>query len=320
MKRIAYVWFLLCLAFSAVAQDWPAKPVKFVVPFPPGGSVDPLARLLAGKLSESLKQQFIVENKPGASGSIGTAQVVAAAADGYTFVVVFETHAVNPALMPKLPFDTLKDLAPVMLIGTAPIAIATQTAKPYRTFPDVIAAAKAKPESLAFGTIGNGSLGHLTMVLVEDAAGISLLHVPYKGGGAMIPDAIGGQLELAVASVAAIAPHVKSGKLRPLAITGDKRSQAMPDVPTLAELGFKGFSAHSWWGVFAPASTAQPIIQKLNAELAKVLHRPEVQSTLIDTLGMDLAISTPEALQKWTVSEMQRWGKVVRENHNIKLD
>lgn len=320
MKRIAQLCLFLCISFSATAQDWPARPVKFVVPFPPGGAVDPLARLLAEKLTESLKREFVVENKPGASGSIGTAQVVKAPADGYTFVFAFESHAVNPSLMPGLPYDTLKDLAPVMLIGTAPVAIAVPVAKPYKTLADVVAAAKAKPDSVSFGSIGNGSLGHLTMVLVEQAAGISLVHVPYKGAGAMIPDAIAGHVDLAVASVAALAPQVRSGKLRALAVTGNHRSRAMPTVPSLAQLGFKGLSANCWWGVFAPAGTAPPIIHELNAELAKALRRFEVQSTLRNTLGMDLVISTPEALQQWTVSEMERWGKVVRENRGIRLD
>jgi tripartite-type tricarboxylate transporter receptor subunit TctC len=310
---------LACFSCCAFAQDWPAKPVKLVVPFPPGGSVDPLARLLGAKLTDNLKQQFIVENLPGASGSIGTARVAKGPADGYNFVVVFDTHAVNPALIPNMQFDTLKDLAPVMLVGTAPMAIATQPAKPYKSFADVIAAAKAKPDSVSFGSIGNGSLGHLTMILVQQSAGVKLVHVPYKGGGPMTIDTMGGQVELGVGSVAVIAPHVKSGKLRAIAVTGDKRSPSMPDIPTLAEQGFKGFSALAWWGIFAPAATPKPILNKFHAELLKVLNNNEVKKTLTETLGMDLIASSPEALQKWTAGEMQRWGKVVQDN-NIKAD
>ena len=171
MLRIATALILLCAAFGAPAQDWPSRPVTFVVPFPPGGSVDPLARLLGAKLNDALKQQFIVENKPGASGSIGTASVAKSPPDGYTFVVVFDTHAVNPTLIANMQFDTAKDLAPVMLVGTAPMAIATHPAKPYKNFGDVIKAAKAKPDTITFGSIGNGSLGHLTMILVQQAAG-----------------------------------------------------------------------------------------------------------------------------------------------------
>ena len=311
------------LALAAVApvsaQDWPTKPVKFIVPFPPGGSVDPLARLVGVKLSESMKQQFIVENKPGASGSIGAAQVAKSPADGYTFLFVFDTHAVNPSLIPNLPFDTTKDLAPVMLVGTAPMAIATATAKPYKTFGDVIAAAKAKPDTVTFGSIGNGSLGHLTMILVQQAANIKLVHVPYKGGGPMTADAIGGQTDLAIGSVAVITPHVKGGKLRAIAVTGQRRSHALPDVVSLSEQGFPGFLALAWWGVFAPAGTPKPIMDKFHAELVKALNQPDVRKTLTETLGMDLVVSTPDALQKFLQAEMARWGKVVKDN-NIRPD
>jgi tripartite-type tricarboxylate transporter receptor subunit TctC len=306
-------------AFPAAAQQWPTKPVRLVVPFPPGGSVDPLARSLGVKLSESLGQQFIVENKPGASGSMGTAFAAKSPPDGYTFVVVFDTHAVNPTLIPNMPFDTAKDLVPVMLVGTAPMAVATNASKPYKNFGDVVKAAKAKPDTVTFGSIGNGSLGHLTMILVQQAAGAQLVHVPYKGGGPMTQDALGGQIELAIGSVAVISPHVKGGKLRAVAVTGDKRSQSMPDVPALAEQGFPGFSALAWWGVFAPAGTPKPIIDKLHAELQKALTAPDVRKTLTETLGMDIVAASPEATQKFLLAEMARWGKVVKDN-GIKPD
>jgi len=321
MIRSRWPLFALCCAALAilasapvVAQNWPTKPVKFVVPFPPGGSVDPLARLMAARLSESLGQSFIVENKAGASGSIGTSFVAKSAPDGYTFVFVFDTHAVNPTLIPDMPFDTVKDLAPVMLIGTAPMAIATAPSKPYKNFADVISAAKAKPDTISYGSIGSGSLGHLTFTLVQQAGGFKVVHIPYKGGGPMVTDALGGQTELAIGSVAVLATHVKGGKLRALAVTGDKRSSAMPDVPTLAEQGFPGFSAVAWWGVFAPAGTPKPIIDKLNAELAKAINQPDLKKQLTEQLGMDLVVSTPEALQEWTVGQIARWGKVVKDN------
>ena len=301
------------------AQTWPTKPVRFIVPFPPGGSVDPLARMVGVKLGESLGQQFIVENKPGAAGSIGAAFAAKAPPDGYTFLFVFDTHAVNPSLIPNLPYDTLKDLAPVMLVGTAPMAVATNASKPYKSFGDVVAAAKAKPDTVTYGSIGNGSLGHLTMILVQQAAGIKLVHVPYKGGGPMTQDALGGQIDLAIGSVAVITPHVKGGKLRGVAVTGDKRSHALPDVPTLAEQGFKGFSALAWWGIFAPAGTPAPIMDKFHGELVKAFNQPDVRKTLTEQLGMDLVVSSPQAQQKWLTDEMQRWGKVVRDN-NIKPD
>ena len=306
-------------ALPAVAQSWPTKPVTFVVPFPPGGSVDPLARLLGARLSASLGQQFLVENKTGASGSIGTGQVAKSTPDGYTFVVVFDTHAVNPSLIPNLPFDTVKDLAPVMLVGTAPMVIVTSPNKPYKTIADVIRAAKAKPDAMNYGSVGSGSLGHLTMMLVQQAGGIKAVHVPYRGGGPMMADAIGGQLETGIASVAAVGANVKGGKLRALVTTGEKRSHTMPDVPTLAEQGFPGLSAVAWWGVLAPAGTPRPIIEKLNAELAKALNLPDLNKQLTEQLGMDLVISSPEGLQKWIVGEIDRWTKVVRDN-NIRAD
>lgn len=310
---------LAAAPLGAVAQDWPSKPVKFVVPFPPGGSVDPLARLAGAKLGEALKQQFVVENRTGAGGSVGTAYVAKSPADGYTFVFVFDSHAVNGALIPNLPFDTAKDFAPVMLVGTAPYAIATAASKPWKNFTDVVAASKAKPESVSVGSIGNGTLGHLLLVMAQQQAGVKMTHVPYKGGGPMTQDMLGGQIELGVGSVALLTPHVRGGRMRAVAVAGDKRSAALPDVPTLIEQGYPGLTAHAWWGIFAPAGTPKPIIDKLNAELVKVYNLPDVRKTLTETLGMDLVVSTPEQLQQWNAAEMQRWGRIVKDN-NIRAD
>ncbi len=304
---------IVVLSTSAAAQDWPNKQVIFVVPFPPGGSVDQLARLVSVKLTDSFKQQFIVETKPGASGSVGAAQVAKSPANGYTFLFVFDTHAVNPALIPNLPFDTAKDFAPVMLVGTSPNAIVTSTSKPYKNFADVISVAKARPDAVTFGSIGSGSVGHLMMILVQQAASIRLIHVPYKGGPPMTQDVMGGQIEIGIASVPILTPFVKGGRLRGIAVTGDVRTHAMPDVPTLAEQGFKGITALAWWGIFAPAGTPKSILDKFHAELEKVFNQPDVRKTLTETLGMDLHASSPEALQKWLTGEMSRWGAMVKE-------
>lgn len=311
------------LALSAVAavshaQDWPSKPVKFVSPYPPGGSVDPLARLFAAKLTESLKQQFIVENRTGASGIIGTEHVAKSAPDGYTFVFIFDTHAVHKALNPKLGFDPLKDFAPVMIVGTAPMAITTGSTKPYKSFADVLAAAKAKPDTVTLGNVGNGSLAHLTTIVINQAAGVKFVPVPYKGGGPLSTDLIGGQVELAMASTAAQAQHVRSGRMRALVLTGEKRSRTMPDVPTLTELGIP-VAAYAWWGILAPAGTPRPIIGKLHAELVKAIRLPEVNKMLTETLGMDVVALSPEDTQKWIAEQMTRWGKVVQDN-NIRIE
>ncbi len=319
VSNVFVLIFISLVTAAASAQDWPAKTVKFVSPYPPGGSVDPLARLFGAKLGDSLKQQFIVENRTGASGIIGTDYVAKSAPDGYTFVFIFDTHAVHQALNPKLPFDPVKDFAPVMIVGTAPMAITTAAGKPYKSFADVIAAAKAKPDSVTIGNVGNGSLAHLTTVILNQAAGIQLVPVPYKGGGPLSIDLMGGQVELGMASTAAQAQHVRGGKMRALVLTGDKRSHTMPDVPTLAEAGVPGVSAHAWWGILAPAGTPRPIIDKLHAELVKAIKLPDVNKTLTETMGMDIIAASPEATQRFILGEMQRWGKVVKEN-NIRAD
>jgi tripartite-type tricarboxylate transporter receptor subunit TctC len=307
------VLLLASLSFPVFSQDWPTKVVKFVSPYPPGGSVDPLARLFAGKLSESLKQQFIVENRTGASGIVGTDYVAKSAPDGYTFVFIFDTHSVHQALNPKLSFDPVKDFAPVMIVGTAPMAITTGTMKPYKSFADVLAAAKAKPDTVTLGNVGNGSLAHLTTIVLNQAAGIKLVPVPYKGGGPLSLDLMGGQVELGMASTAAQAQHVRGGKMRALALTGDKRSHTMPEVPTLKELGVD-VVAHAWWGILAPAGTPRPIIDKLVSELNKAIKLPEVNKVLTETQGMDVVALGPEATQKFIVEQISRWGRVVKEN------
>ena len=306
-------------ALSAHAQSFPSKPVRFIVPFPPGGSVDPLARLIGAKLTAALGQQFIIDNRTGGSGTIGTAIAAKANPDGYTYLFVFDTHAVNPLLIPKLPFDTLKDFAPVMLVGHAPYAIVTQTAKPYKTMTDVVNAAKAKPDTLTYGTVGAGSLGHLALTMAQQAGGFKIVHVPYKGGGPMTAAMLGGQIEIGIGSTALVAPIVRDKRVRALATTGDKRASALPDAPTLIEEGYKGVSAHAWWGIFAPARSPKPILDKFHAETVKVLNQPDVRKHLVEQLGMELVISSPADLQKWTVNEYTRWARVIREN-NIKPD
>ena len=309
--------FLLLISLPVAAQDWPNKPVKFVSPYPPGGSVDPLARTFGAKLGESLKQNFIVENRTGASGIIGTDYVAKSPPDGYTFVFIFDTHAVHQALNPTLPFDPVKDFQPVMIVGYAPMAITTGAQKPYKNFQDVLAAAKSGA-GVTLGNVGNGSLAHLTTIVLNQASGAKFLPVAYKGGGPLSTDVIGGHVELAMASTAAQAQHVRGGKMRALVLTGDKRSHTMPDVPTLKELGID-VVAHAWWGILAPAGTPRPIIDKLVIELRKAIALPEVSKMLQETQGMEVIALGPDATQKWIVDNIARWGKVVKDN-NIRAE
>lgn len=316
---IAAAFAAVLAAAPAAAQDWPTKPVRFIVPFPPGGSVDPLARLVGGKLGEALKQQFVVENRPGAGGSIGTGHAAKSAPDGYTYVFVFDSHGVNQALIPNLAFDTAKDLAPVMLVGRAPYAIATAAAKPWKSFAEVVAASKAKPESVSIGSIGNGTLGHLTLVTAQQMGGFRIVHAPFAGGGPMNQNILGGQIDMGIGSIALLTPQVRGGRMRAVAVAGEQRVAAFPDVPTLIEQGFPGLTAYAWWGIFTPAGTPKPIIDRMHAELVKVFNLPEVRKTLTEGMGMELIVSTPEALQQWTLAEMAKWGKVIKDN-NIRVD
>ena len=321
IKACAVTMFVAALlplsAVAATNAEFPSKPVRFIVPFPPGGTVDPLARLIGARLSNALGQQFIVDNRTGGSGTIGTGIAAKANPDGYTYVFVFDTHAVNPALIPNLPFDTLKDLAPVMLVGRAPYGIITPPAKPYKTMGDVVRAAKAKPDTLTYGTVGAGSLGHLALTLAGQSGGFKLVHVPYKGGGPMTVAVIGGQIDLGIGSTALVTPFANDGRMRVLATTGDARSVTLPNVPTLIEEGYKDVTAYAWWGIFAPARTPPAIINKLHSEMVKVLNLPDVRRHLGEQLGMELMVSTPAELQKWTAAELERWSKVIRDN-NIK--
>jgi tripartite-type tricarboxylate transporter receptor subunit TctC len=318
VSRFSAVVFMgasLLAAAPAPAQkpDWPVRPVRFIVPFPPAGSVDPLARLVAARLTPALGQQFIVDNRPGASGTLGTALAAKANPDGYTFVFVFDSHAVNPSLYPNLPFDTAKDLVPVMLVATAPYTIVTGAAKPYKGLADVIKAAKAKPDTVTYGSVGAGTLSHLMTILLQQRGGFSLVHVPYAGGGPMTVQVLGGQIELGVGSVALLTPHVKGGRIRALATTGERRSAALPDVGTVAEQGISGFSAYAWWGILGTTGSPKPVLAKFHAELTKAFNQPDLRKQLTEQLGMDLVVSGPGELQKFILAEMARWGKLVKD-------
>ncbi len=298
---------------AAQAQAWPSQPIRLVVPFPPGGTTDQIARHVQPHLQQALGVQVLVENRAGASGAIGTAVVAKSPPDGTTFAVVFDTHGVNPSLIPNMQFDTLNDLAPVMLVGKSPMVFTTHPSTAYRTLGDVLAAAKAKPDSVGYGTIGSGSLAHLVVTMGGKQNGFTMTHVPYKGGGPLTTDSVAGHVPVSIATVALFAPHIQSGKLRALAVTSAKRFPNLPDVPTASESGMPGLDAEAWWGVFAPAKTPAAIVARMNAEFANALKNPGVNEKLVSQ-GVVMSLSQPPELAKFVANEVERWGKVVREN------
>jgi tripartite-type tricarboxylate transporter receptor subunit TctC len=316
--RGALALLALLLAGTAWSQAWPSRqPIKLVAVFPPGGSVDQVARLLAPALSTHLGQSVIVENRGGASGSIGAAAVAAAPPDGYTFAVVFDSHGVNPSLIPNLPFDSKKDLAPVALIGTAPMVLGTPASSDFKSFADVVSAARTA-KGASYGSIGSGSLGHLAMALLGKGSNLNLQHIPYKGGGPLMNDAVAGHVPLAIGSVFLLKPFIDNKRLRALAVTTSKRSPDLPDVPTLAELGFAGFEAPAWWAVLAPSRTPPEIMARMNEAINTVMKSPELAKRL-DAQGIDISGGTPEAARVFIERQMDLWGKVVKDN-NIKAD
>ena len=317
VARFACALALLAFAVSgadAGAQSWPVKPVKLVAVFPPGGSVDQVARILAQQLSVRTGQQFVVENRGGASGSIGTAAVARAEPDGYTLCVVFDTHAVNPSLIPGLPFDTTRDLTPVMLVGTGAMALVTHPSQPYRTFRDVVAAAKAKPGGVAYGTIGAGSLGHLAMAQLGNQLGIELNHIPYRGGGPLMNDAIGNQVPLAIGSVFLVSPYVASGRLRAIAVTSAKPDPKLPGAAPISEQGVPGFVVYTWWGVFGPGNMPPALATRIYEEMAQAIRIPDVADKL-SAQGIELLAASPVELDAFVKGEIPRWAKVIKDNN-----
>jgi len=301
---------------NAMAQNWPTRPVKIIAVFPPGGSVDQVSRILAQQLTLQTGQSVIVENRGGASGSIGTAVLAKAEPDGYTIGIVFDTHAVNPSLIPGLPFDTTRDLTPIMLVGTGGMALVTHVSQPYTSFQDVVAAAKAKPGSVSYGTIGAGSLGHLTMAQLGNQLGVEFNHIPYRGGGPLMNDAIGNQVPLAIGSVFLVSPHVNSGRLRAIAVTSSKPDPKLPGAAPIADQGVPGFVVYTWWGVFGPGNMPPALTKRIYDELAKAVKTLEVAEKL-SAQGIEVLGAPPAELDAFVRKEIPRWAKVIKDN-NIK--
>ena len=318
-RRLLLALAATSLATTAFAQAWPTKPIRIVVPFPPGGGTDIIARETSQKVGAATGWTFVIDNKPGAGGNLGVDAVAKSPADGYTIVLGQTSNlAINPTLYPKLPYDSVKDLTPIILVANAPLVMVTGVNTPYKTLADAVKAAKAKPGALNFASPGNGTVAHLTSELFQKAAGVQTQHVPYKGAAQALTDVISGTVDLYMSSVPTLLGQIKQGKLRALAVTSANRVDDLPNVPTINESGYKGFDAVTWFGLLAPAGTPKDVIAKLNAEFNRALQQPALQKKLGDE-GADPAGGTTEQFAALIKDEIPRWGKVVKES-GAKID
>jgi len=301
------------LAASAHAQNWPSKPIRMIVPFPAGGGTDMITRELTNKLAGS-GYTFVVENKPGSGGNLGVDAVAKAPADGYTLVMGQTSNlAINPTLYARLPYDPVKDLTPVARVADSPLVIVTATASPFKTLADVVKVAKEKPGSINYATSGNGTVSHLAAESFQRVAGITLTHIPYKGAAQGATDVMSGQVQLYVSTIPTLLGHIKSGKMRPIAVTSLKRVDDLKDVPTIAESGYKGFESVTWFGILGPARLPREIVAKLNADINKALKDPQLEKQLSDQ-GADVATGSPEQFATLIRDDIPRWGKLVKDS------
>ncbi len=310
--------FVSALALAACAlgtapasAEYPDKPVRIIVPYPPAGTTDILARLIGTRLAERLKQPFVVENRAGAGGSIGTVAVAKSPADGYTLLMAtLNTHGINSALIKNLAYDAVKDFAPITIVGNTPNVLLTNPAVPAKNLAELLALAHAKPGSLNFGSTSLGGSPHMSGELLKAMADINIVHVPYKGAGPMLVDLIGGQVQIGFDNLPSSIGHIRSGKVRAIAITLAKRFPGAPDIPTMAESGLPGYEVSAWFGLLAPAGTPKPVIDTLYRNIADILAQPEVVKQLLD-LGAEPGGNTPEAYAQQVVAEVEKWKKVV---------
>ena len=309
----------LACTSGAYAQAYPSRPIRMVVPFPAGGPTDIVARPLAQLLGEALGQQMVVDNRGGAGGSIGADAVAKATPDGYTLLVgTVGTHAINSALYRKLPYDAKADFTPIALIAMAPVALVVYPGSPYNSVAELIAAAKREPGTIAFGSAGNGTPGHLTGEMFAKAAGITLKHVPYKGSAPAITDLLGGQIPVMFDPVQSVLQHVRGGKLRALAISSKARAPVLPQVPTLGESGLAGFEATAWWALFAPAQLPAPIAGKLATEANRIIQTAAFRDKLVE-IGVQTGTLSPQAFAEFQRAEMDKWGRAVKDS-GVTLD
>ena len=296
----------------AMAQAWPAKPISLVVPFPPGGTTDVLARALAERLSQSLGQTVIVESKPGAGATLGADMVAKSKPDGYTLLMGAVHHTIATSVYKKLPYDFQKDFAPITTVAVVPNVLVINAATPAKSVKELIALAKAEPNKLSYGSNGNGTAQHLIGTQFENIGGVEILHVPYKGSGPLTSDLLGGQISMSFDTVTPVLQHIRSGKLRALAVTTAKRSSALPEVPTLDEAGLKGFDIGTWFGVLAPAATPKDIVARLNAEALKVIQSPEFRKRM-EEIGAEPVGSSPDQMARQIKDETEKFARLVKE-------
>jgi tripartite-type tricarboxylate transporter receptor subunit TctC len=302
---------LLALTAMPAAQDYPSKPIRLIIPFPPGGSNDVVGRMIATKLGEQLGKQVVVDNRAGAGGVVGTELAAKAANDGYTLQIVSIAHAVNPWLY-KLPYEPIKSFAPISILASGPNVVAANPSLPVSSIKELVALAKQKPGQVQYASAGVGSFQHLGGELFKLEAGVDMLHVPFKGGGPAMIDVIGGHTKLLFSSLVQTTPHIRSGKLKALAVGGSKRSQILPDVPTVAESGVPSYEAVNWWGVVAPAGTSTAIVERLHKAIQEVQSAPEVQKQF-ETEGAEIVRMSPAEFGSFMEKEMGKWGRVVKE-------
>jgi tripartite-type tricarboxylate transporter receptor subunit TctC len=303
----------LTLATSAAwAQTWPTKPVTLVVPFPPGGTTDVLARALGERLSVSLGQPVIIESKPGAGATLGADVVAKSKADGYTLLMGAVHHTIATSVYKKLPYDFQKDFAPVSTVALVPNVLVINAANPAKTLAELVAQAKAAPEKTSYGSNGNGTAQHLIGTQFQALTGTQIAHIPYKGSGPLATDLIGGQITMSFDTVTPVLPHIKAGKLRAIAVTTAKRSSALPDTPTLDELGLKGFDIGTWFGVLAPAATPREVVVKLNTEIVKILQSPDFKQRMAD-IGAEVVGNAPEQMAAQIRNDTEKFAKLVKD-------
>ena len=299
-------------AIVRAQNDWPKGTIKFVVPFPPGGSTDPIARILQAKIGDQTGWNIVVDNKAGGASVVGATVVAKSPPDGQTWLIVFDNHILNPLLNDNLPYKD-SELMPVMQIGRAAQGIAAHPSRPYNTFAEAIKLAKAEPGKVSIGSLGS-SLAQIYIAFLQKENGFQMNYIPYKGGGPLYQDALAGVIDITMSSITNMAPHITAGKLKLLASTADKRSKIAPNVPTLGEQGVKSQPSFAWWGVFAPAGTPKPIVERMHAAIVKAAREPDVTSKFVDQFDMEVTLTATDAFAAFVAEQQETWGKVIREN------